>query len=83
MEYITARAQPTPKTKPRKNPMTVPRVILIAPMMSCPESTGSAKRPGFVTDFASGEGDEAQWSQDHSSEKEGERKGTHRVKFIG
>jgi hypothetical protein len=29
MEYMTARAQPTPKTKPKKNPMAAGRYALM------------------------------------------------------
>jgi hypothetical protein len=30
MEYMTARAQPTPKAKPKKNPMIEPQKMVMA-----------------------------------------------------
>jgi len=56
MEYITARAQPTPKAKPRKKPISALQKPVTEPMMSCPGWAGRVSRSFGPGELAGGQG---------------------------
>jgi hypothetical protein len=80
MEYITARAQPTPKKKPTKKPATVAKETLILHLMVRHSVSGEGLVFGKV--FADPKRDNAR-REDDSDERKSEKEIMHTVQLIG